>query len=157
LQIDRLSVLSNAFVMWLAVVACLIALPVTQFTLLRDANVYEMVRIFCALALGLLVAGLLFTPILKIRSRISNAQERERASATTGLRDEHLERGKLAIRCYGEHYSVTELLGYLRYLDAIWTWPIRRNLARISFYALIPPIAWVLSAIIEVSLGMQLQ
>ncbi|MFT7246496.1 MAG: hypothetical protein ACI82A_003872 [Candidatus Azotimanducaceae bacterium] len=157
LQIDRLSVLSNGFVMWLAVVACLIALPVMQVTLLQGASAYELVRIFGPLSIGLLVAGLLFTPILKTRSRIIDAQERERTIATTGLHDERLECGKLAIRCDGAHYSVAELLSYLRFLDAIWTWPIRRNLARISFYALIPPIAWVLSAMVEISLNVQLQ
>ena len=157
LHVDRLSVLSNAFVMWLALLACVVAIPIVQFSLMKDANPYEQVRLFTAISLGFVIAGLLFTPILRTRARIIEERERERSVAIEGLRGDPVPVGALSFRGAGDRYTAAELLAYLQFLDGIWEWPIRRNLARIGSYALIPPLAWVLSGLVEIGLSGQLQ
>ena len=157
LRVDELNVLSSGFVTWIAVEACVIGLYVLAFAFLKDPNPYELLRIFVGTGLIAIIVLLLFTPILQTRTKVITAKELERSIATQGLQGIKIKAGDLSITSEGEYYSPTELLSYLHYLDSIWNWPIRRNLAQLGFYALIPPVAWVLSALVEISLSVQLE
>ncbi len=157
LHVDDLSVLSSGFVRWIAVEACVVSMYVVALVLLRDPNPYEFLRILAGAGLISILVILLFTPILKTRNKIIEAKERDRSIATLGLQGTPVNNGELAIVSNSDHYSTTELLSYLSYLDGLWEWPMHRKMARLVFYALIPPAVWVLSVLAEVMLELQLQ
>ena len=157
LHIDDLSVLSSGFVTWVAVATTVVAMYLFSFVLIREPNAYELIRILAGAGIMLVIILFLFTPILRTRRKIITAKEKERNVATMGLQGTQVAAGQLTIATEQLHYTGTELLGYLAYLDSIWEWPVRRNIARLGFYALIPPVAWVLSALVEIALSGQLQ
>ena len=157
LHVDDLSVLSSGFVTWIAVEAIIVGAYVLLLTFFRDANIYEFLRILAGLAIVGILAVLLFTPILNARRKIMQIKAEQRLIATNGLQGEKIKNGELAIASNSEHYTTTELLSYLRFIDSVWEWPVKRNLARLGFYALIPPMAWVLSALVEIGLDSQIK
>ena len=157
LHIDDLSVLASGFVTWVAVATAVVAMYLFSFVLLREPNAYELIRILAGVGIMLAIILFLFTPILSARRKIIAAKEKERNIATMGLQGTRVAAGQLSIVTEQSHYSGAELLGYLAYLDSIWEWPLRRNIARLGFYALIPPVAWVLSALVEIAVSGQLQ
>ena len=38
---------------------------------------------------------------------------------------------------------------YEQYVKDIWEWPIQGYVQRLVFYVLLPPLAWVLAALVE--------
>jgi hypothetical protein len=65
------------------------------------------------------------------------------------LRGRLVASGDLALPCQAETYSSGDLLAYLSYLDSSWDWPFRQRVGTIILYVLVPPIAWILSALVE--------
>lgn len=157
-QLVNVQTLARPFLRYLALLvlgSALLAVLV-QFLGAQDRQFLLFEVLLPALAAYSVLGSLMLWPIVIMRRRIKAAKENElrivRAAIggdRTGLADSEL----------GEElakFTVPDLLYYEERLLRIWEWPIQQHLQRLVLYLLIPPLAWIMAALVERSLDFYL-
>ena len=57
------------------------------------------------------------------------------------------------IRANKREFQMPDLLYYQDRIQSVWEWPLHTHVRRIAFYVILPPLAWVLAALVETLVG----
>ena len=90
------------------------------------------------------------TPLFIMKSRISLAKKMEINLIRTVLRGETT---NVNDSQFGERlatFSPADLMYYEDRINAIWEWPFEAQIRRFIFFGLLPPLTWVLAALVEI-------
>jgi len=113
--------------------------------------------IFIPTALLMFLAIPLFVqPVLILRSRIRKLKRGELSLVRRAIAGD---RSVLSCSELGEaadDFTLPDLMYYEDRISRIWEWPIQQHWQRLLFYTLIPPVAWIMAALVERSLDLLL-
>jgi len=136
---------------YLLIMVIFISLNVIVYQILSETGFAD--QAFLAQLPLVLMMMLFLIPLIKpvsiIRTRIAEAKSNEiRAirSALAGHR-EALEGAQIA--AIASEFKAPDLMMYEQYIRDIWEWPVQGYVQRIMLYVLLPPLAWVLAALVE--------
>ncbi len=102
------------------------------------------------IVLVILALGIPFgRPALLVRSRIRATKEAELAAVRRALAGDRSALDATSIRHLAGEFTAPDLLSYEQRIQQIWEWPIQGSVQRILLYVMLPPLAWVLAALVE--------
>ena len=101
------------------------------------------------LALTLLLGLHHLSPLFVIRTRVAEVKQREIALVRRAVRGERDALAESQIAHIAGEFSAPDLLAYETRIQGCREWPIEGAVQRILFYVLLPPVAWVLAALVE--------
>jgi len=107
--------------------------------------------------LGLLAfAGVLLLPFVYpvwiLRNRIRDKKLEEMAQVTSALRGNREVAKTVIIQGLETPNTITDLLTHQMFLESRWEWPIASHYQKLILFGLLPPISWILAAMIENSI-----
>ena len=108
---------------------------------------------FWAFVRAIATSAVLFIPLYVIYKRISAAKVQELSNIDRGLAGEE---GALSGSMIGDQAAAMtafELLQYKELVHRMWVWPIGPQIQKIVLIGLVPPVTWVLAALVEVYLS----
>ena len=84
-----------------------------------------------------------------MQRRIASAKHQELLAIREALagRREALELSQIA--GVADEFKTPDLMAYEQQIKNIWEWPIQSYVQRILLYVLLPPLAWILAALVE--------
>lgn len=133
-QLLRYQSISNPFVRIVVVFSLLSALfPLALFKP-DDVPIAAMMMVFAAIGAFIFVSTLYFLPVVLLRNRIRQLVHQEQLLVAEQMITEP-DNNSLMVR--------------QMYLESRWEWPIASNVQKIIAFGLLPPIAWVMAAIVE--------
>lgn len=88
-------------------------------------------------------------PVRVIRDRIADIKQREIDAVRVALAGDRSSLANSQIAHISDEFSAPDLMMYEQYVKDIWEWPIQGYVQRLLFYVLLPPLAWVLAALVE--------
>lgn len=110
-------------------------------------------EVLAALApLLILMLGFVFPflgPVTIVRNRIAEAKLSEIAAVRAALTGNRKALEASQIAELADEFAAPDLLMYEQYVRNIWEWPVQGYVQRILLYVLLPPLAWVLAALVE--------
>jgi hypothetical protein len=68
---------------------------------------------------------------------------------TLALRGDDNAMSKLSIQGRGAPTTTVDLLMHQMFIESRWEWPIAAHVQKLVLFGLLPPLAWVLAAMIE--------
>ena len=95
-------------------------------------------------------------PVLLVRNRVKAAKTAELRAVRAALMGDRSGLTVTSIGRFADEFSAPDLLSYQQRVEQIWEWPVQSSLQRILLYVMLPPLAWVLAALIERLLDMAL-
>ncbi|MCB1646128.1 MAG: hypothetical protein KDI36_11780 [Pseudomonadales bacterium] len=147
------NVLSNPLVRFLMV--GLIAMSFA--TLLYQMAPYESLQrrlLGSSLVVGfiwLLLVALSFIPLFIIKSRMSSAKAMEINLIRQALAGNLASAGQSHFGEKLADFSLGELMYYEDRIKNLWEWPFEAHVRRLVIFGLLPPLTWVLAALVEMS------
>jgi hypothetical protein len=103
-----------------------------------------------ALLVWLVFICISLIPLFAMKSRIAVAKTMEISFIRQAI-DGNLQ--NVSLSQFGERlkeFSPGELMYYEDRIKAIWEWPIEAQIRRLIIFGLLPPLTWVLAAVVEV-------
>jgi len=105
----------------------------------------------------MMVAFLVFTPILflyiypvfLLKERIRNAKETELKTVLQVLQGDDEATKNITIQGQGLPKTTADLLLHQIFVESRWEWPVASHVQKLILFGLLPPLTWVLTAIIE--------
>lgn len=88
-------------------------------------------------------------PVSVIRDRVAAVKQQEIESVRAALTGNRASLEKSQIAHISHEFSAPDLMMYEQYVKDIWEWPIQGYVQRLLLYVLLPPLAWVLAALVE--------
>lgn len=88
-------------------------------------------------------------PVRVIRDRVAEIKQREIDAVRTALTGDRSSLDNSQIAHISDEFSAPDLMMYEQYVKDIWEWPIQGYVQRLLLYVLLPPLAWVLAALVE--------
>ncbi len=88
-------------------------------------------------------------PVSVIRDRIAEVKQKEISAVRQALAGDRSALGGAQIAHIADEFAAPDLMMYEQYVKDIWEWPIQGYVQRLVFYVLLPPLAWVLAALVE--------
>ena len=107
------------------------------------------VMVFLVLASWTIFYLVCLPPLLVIKSRISEEKNMEIQRVMTAFNGaaDTLSESRLAHRV--DEFSGADLLAYLNYLRDLPEWPIQGQIQKVVLFGLLPPLAWIMAALME--------
>ncbi|MFT7244266.1 MAG: hypothetical protein ACI82A_001616 [Candidatus Azotimanducaceae bacterium] len=148
--LEDLPVLTQGLILWIIFLCISISTYTIPLPIAAEGRAFFLAnQIANYLLMGVAIILFMLIPVFRLRNRIVAAKQAESRRVQSGLRGRLVASGDLALPCQAETYSSGDLLAYLSYLDSSWDWPFRQRVGTIILYVLVPPIAWILSALVE--------
>ena len=100
--------------------------------------------------LWLLLLGVSLVPLFVLRWRIAAAKTVEINIVRRALRGD---RDGLSASAFGTElttFSAAELMYYEDRIRAVWEWPFEAHIRRLVIFGLLPPLTWMLAALVEI-------
>jgi len=133
----------------LLVVANLVILPGVYFTAeYFDGEVNQ----FWPFVRAVGISAILFIPLYAIYVRIADAKARELFAIDQRLGGKEPFQDSI-IGNDANTMSAFQLLQYKELVQRMWVWPIGPQIQKIVLIGLVPPISWVLAALVEMYLS----
>jgi hypothetical protein len=88
-------------------------------------------------------------PVWILRNRIRDKKIAEMDQITLALRGDKETVKTIVIQGLGTPTTTAELLTHQMFLESRWDWPIASHVQKLVLFGLLPPLAWVLAAMIE--------
>jgi hypothetical protein len=88
-------------------------------------------------------------PVWILRNRIRDKKIAEMDQITLALRGDKEAVKTIVIQGLGTPTTTADLLTHQMFLESRWDWPIASHLQKLVLFGLLPPLAWVLAAMIE--------
>ena len=149
LQLSRYPNIASPLVRFIVVV--FLVLTIVQVVVLFDPA-FSKVMLLATLALvGVSIPPLLLYafPVLVLRNRIKEEKERELGIVFQALEgdDEAIKSGRIRSRVIPP--SIADLLTQRMFIESLWEWPIATHVQKLILFGLLPPLTWVIAAVIE--------
>jgi hypothetical protein len=149
LQLSQCSNIANPLIRF--IIVCLLTLTTGPILMLVDpATSRAILWIILAFALVLTPMVLLYAhPVLILRNRIKEEKVRELDIVFQALEgnNEVIKSGRIKSR--DVPMSTGDLLIQRMFIESLWEWPIAAHVQKLVLFGLLPPLAWVLAAMIE--------
>lgn len=88
-------------------------------------------------------------PVWILRNRIRDKRIAEMDQITLALRGDKEAVKTIVIQGLGRPTTTADLLTHQMFLESRWDWPIASHVQKLVLFGLLPPLAWVLAAMIE--------
>jgi hypothetical protein len=88
-------------------------------------------------------------PVWILRNRIRDKKIAEMDKITLALRGDKEAVKTIVIQGLGTPTTTADLLTHQMFLESRWDWPIASHVQKLVLFGLLPPLAWVLAAMIE--------
>lgn len=136
---------------FLLVLMSMLSLAIASFLVLRSSlpeeNLTEWVSI---MVIGFVVLGVWITePVFVMRDRIQETKERELELLVKAIKGDRSVLSESQISHMQNEFAGPDLLAYEQRIRNVWEWPVQGFVQRILLYVLLPPLAWVLAALVE--------
>ena len=109
------------------------------------------------MAVMLVLLVLVSRPLWILRGRLKAEKRTELALISRALNGERRALASSRISAHQEEFHMPELLYYEDRIRSVWEWPLHAHVRRIALYVILPPLAWVLAAIVELFVDTALQ
>ena len=90
-----------------------------------------------------------FAPLKSVRDRIAETKKKEIALIKSAIRGDRQGLRQSQIAHAAEEFTTPDLIQYEARIQSIREWPIEGVVQRVLLYGLLPPLAWVLAALVE--------
>lgn len=97
----------------------------------------------------LVPAVFVMRPVFRLRRRIRNAKRQELETVREALAGNRQVLASSCIAHMADEFNGPDLMVYEQRILGIWEWPVQGLVQRIVLYVLLPPLAWVLAALVE--------
>lgn len=115
----------------------------------RLSNSYYTVGI--PLQILMLITTLIVSPPLwHLRKRVRKAKRDELKRVRQAINGDEKALLGTRIEAHRDSFKLPDLLSYQDRISAIWEWPFHAHIRRMAFYLIIPPAAWLMSALVEI-------
>ena len=151
LDIERYQVFTIQPLRYLLITVIFISANVIVFRILSFTNptfgllAIQLPLMFAMLAFAYYVAK----PIIILRSKIKQAKAHEIDVIRKALAGDRNKLQESQIAHVAAEFAAPDLMIYEQRIQSIWEWPIQGKVQRIALYVLLPPLAWVLAALVE--------
>lgn len=88
-------------------------------------------------------------PILILRNRIKLKKAEELNALLLAIQGDDSALKKSCIPRRGQEISTADLLTHQMFIESRWEWPIASHVQKLVLFGLLPPLTWVLAAMIE--------
>jgi hypothetical protein len=88
-------------------------------------------------------------PVWILRNRIRDKKLAEMGQITRSLRGDKEAVKTINIHALDAPTTAADLLTHRMFLDSLWEWPIASHLQKLILFGLLPPLTWVVAAMIE--------
>ena len=88
-------------------------------------------------------------PLIKIRNRLREEKTKEFLLISKALAGDRAALSSSRISANQHEFQMPDLLYYQDRIQSVWEWPLHTHVRRIAFYVILPPLAWVLAALVE--------
>lgn len=155
LRIDRYGCLSLPMTLVFCVMSGVVGV---MGTIMVFADSPPVARLVLSIVVAMLVTGVvmmsyLALPLVRLHGRIVKCIDEERDMVLAAI-DGHVEVVRQTrIKPLGDQVSQADLITHLMLLDSLDRWPIGRYTRMLVGFGIFPPIAWVLSAIVQNALS----
>ena len=102
------------------------------------------------LAVWLVLLGVSLLPLLALKSRIATVKSLEINLVRQALKGD---RRSLTASQFGpalSDFSAADLMYYEDRVKAVWEWPFEAHVRRLVMFGLLPPLTWILAALVEI-------
>jgi hypothetical protein len=154
LQLNDYAAIANPGVrLFICMIMILSAFPLMMLNGDDPANTAMLMRVSLASVIFAVVMLLPYAyPVWILRNRIRDKKIAEIDQITQSLRSLRSEGEAMNIISIQDRTTSTitaELLTYRMFLDSLWEWPIASHLQKLILFGLLPPLTWVVAAMIE--------
>ncbi len=152
LRIKRYQIFTLQPMRYLLILVTYTSLCILMVEILADPIQYERLVNLILIPMGVLLTmfGYFFLrPVVIIRDRIQLAKTKELANIQSAINGDRSKLVHTQISHIAEEFSAPDLMRYEEKIESLWEWPIQGNLQRLVLYVMLPPIAWVLAALVE--------
>jgi hypothetical protein len=88
-------------------------------------------------------------PVWILRNRIRDKKLAEMGQITRSLRGDKEAVKTMNIHALDAPTTAADLLTHRMFLDSLWEWPIASHMQKLILFGLLPPLTWVVAAMIE--------
>ena len=153
LMLDDYAALANPGVRLFLVATAIISLELLVFFLMIDGSDAVVVAWFSLMILASVVvlSALIIPygyPVWVLRNRIREAKLLETSRVKRALQGD-VEAVALQFHGLEKPATAAEVLMHQMFLESRWEWPIASHVQKLILFGLLPPLSWVLAAIIE--------
>lgn len=136
---------------YLLVTVVFVSLNIILYQVLIATESAESVVLALSPVVLVLVLGniVFLKPVIVVKNRIKEIKEREISALREALSGNREALQGSNIARFADEFAAPDLMMYEQYVRDIWEWPIQGYVQRIVFYVLLPPLAWVLAALVE--------
>ena len=151
LQLNDYAAIANPGVrIFLCAIPILTIFPLMMMNVDDPEDADFMMRV--SLMMVLLVVAVLLPyvyPIWILRNRIRDKKIVEMGQITLALRGDDDAMSKISIQGRGAPTTTVDLLMHQMFIESRWEWPIASHLQKLILFGLLPPLTWVVAAMIE--------
>jgi hypothetical protein len=109
-----------------------------------------LMRVSLASVITVVVMLLPYTyPVWILRNRIRDKKLAEMGQITRSLRGDEEAVKTINIHALDAPTTAADLLTHQMFLESRWDWPIASHLQKLILFGLLPPLTWVVAAMIE--------
>lgn len=151
MHVEQCEVFSQQLIRYLLIVVILASLSILAHEILVEIGQAEAAMQFLGPLMPFALLGLfpILIPLVEVRDRIAEAKETEIEAIREALAGDREALARTQIAHVAEEFKAPDLMFYERQIRSIWEWPIQGDVQRIIFYVLLPPLAWILAALVE--------
>jgi hypothetical protein len=151
LQLNDYAAIANPGVrLFLCLIPILVAVPLMTLYAndpTNTANEMQLLLFFVILAVVMLLP---YTyPVWVLRNRIRDKKIAEMDQITRSLRGDDDAMSKISIQGRGAPTTTVDLLMHQMFIESRWEWPIASHVQKLILFGLLPPLTWVVAAMIE--------
>lgn len=151
LQLNDYAAIANPGVrMFLCSIPFLGLMPLLMLYGDDPGNTAFLMRLSLVIAFTFVVMILPYVyPVWILRNRIRDNKIAEMDQITMALRGDKDAVKTIVIQGLGTPTTTADLLTHQMFLESRWDWPIASHVQKLVLFGLLPPLAWVLAAMIE--------
>ncbi|MFT7245375.1 MAG: hypothetical protein ACI82A_002743 [Candidatus Azotimanducaceae bacterium] len=112
-----------------------------------NAMLMRVLPIIVFLAVGVLLPHAY--PVWILKNRIRDKKTAEMGQITRALRGDKEAVKTIDIHALDAPTTAADLLTHRMFLDSLWDWPIASHVQKLILFGLLPPLTWVVAAMIE--------
>jgi len=103
------------------------------------------------LQIVMLVTTLIVSPPLwHLRKRVRKGKRSELKKVQQAINGDDNALLGSRIEAHKDNFRLPDLLYYQDRISAVWEWPFHAHIRRMAFYLILPPAAWLMSALVEI-------
>jgi len=152
LRINRYQIFTLQPMRYLFILVVYTSLSILVVEILADPIQHERLVNLILIPMGivLIAFGYFFLrPVVIIRDRIRIAKQKELENIQFAIDGDKSKLQDTQIAHIAKEFSAPDLMRYEEKIESLWEWPIQGNVQRLVLYVMLPPIAWVMAALVE--------